>query len=295
MKPTVRGAYYALEKNGIIEKSDPIARKFTRAMGNARERGQIPMNAFADNTRQIIKDFNDKERSLKDRINDGFAHFKKLPDGFQTSVPRWLEQPNYVEVFVEKDAMADSVEFALNSLDVVIVPNRGWSSKTFAFNNIQRLIEEFRNNKRDKIWVLYLGDLDPSGWAMDKKIENQLHQHLGTRATFKRIGITEEQLDKYNLRHLTNPDPRIIKKFKNPRNRFVTPFKQHFGSVFQIELEVLDALDDFQTILRSEVNKLYNEKIYEQVLNRPEYSQEPSEIKEQVVDALKELIQEFER
>jgi hypothetical protein len=163
MKPTVRGVYYALEKNGIIEKSDRIARKFTRAMGNARDRGQIPMNAFADNTRQIIKDFDDEERSLTDHINDGIAHFKMLPDGFQTSVPRWLDQPNYVEVFVEKDAMAESVKFALKGLDVVIVPNRGWSSKTFASNNIQRLIEEFRNNKRNKIWVLYLGDLDPSG------------------------------------------------------------------------------------------------------------------------------------
>ena len=294
MKPTVRGAFYALEKNGIIEKTAKIARKFTRAMGTARDNGQIPMNAFADNTRQIIKHFNDRKRSLTDYIDDGIARFRGLPDGFQTLVPRWLDQPNYVEVFVEKDAMAESVEFALKGLDVIIVPNRGWSSKTFAHNNIQRLIQEFQYNNRKNIWVLYLGDLDPSGWAMDKKITSQLHKNLGTRATFKRIGVTEEQLDKYNLRHLTNPDPKIISKFRNPKNRFVRPFVQHFGSAFQIELETLDALDDFEKIIRAEVDKLYNQKIRKQVLKRPEYSQEPGEIKEQIVDALKDLIVELE-
>ena len=111
-------------------------------MGTARDNRQIPMNAFADNTRQIIKHFDEKKRSLTDYINDGIAHFKKLPNGFQTLVPRWLDQPNYVEVFVEKAAMSESVEFALKGLDVIIVPNRGWSSKTFAHNNIQRLIQE---------------------------------------------------------------------------------------------------------------------------------------------------------
>ena len=114
------------------------------------------------------------------------------------------------------------------------------------------------------------------------------------RATFKRIGVTEQQLDKYRLRHLTNPDPKITKKFHNPKNRYVKPFIQHFGSAFQIELEVLDALDDFEIIVRSEVDKLYKQDIREQVLKRPEYSQEPSEIKEQIVDALNDLITELE-
>lgn len=68
MKPTIRGVYYALEKNGVIEKNATIARKFTRAMGSARDRGQIPMNVFADNTRQIIKHFQDEERSLADYL-----------------------------------------------------------------------------------------------------------------------------------------------------------------------------------------------------------------------------------
>jgi len=159
--------------------------------------------------------------------------------------------------------MAPSVVVAVRGLDVIIAPNRGWSSKTFAHNNLQRLVEEFRTNARDRVWILYLGDLDPSGWAMDKKITAQLRKYLGSRATFKRIGVTREQLKKYGLEDLTNPDPKLIKRFKNPKNRFVKPFVQEFGSAFQIELETLDALPNFEDIIREEVEKLFKEDIRE--------------------------------
>ena len=95
------------------------------------------------------------------------------------------DQPNYVELWVEKATMAPSVEVATRGLDVIIAPNRGWSSKTFAHNNLQRLVEEFRIHERDRIWVLYPGDLDPSGWAMDKKITAQLRKYLGRMCHFQ--------------------------------------------------------------------------------------------------------------
>ena len=112
---------------------------------------------------------------------------------------------------------------------------------------------------------------------MDKKIKTQL-EDLGTRAVFKRIAVTKEQIKQYHLEQFTNPDPEIIKRFKNPKNRHVKPFIQEFGSAFQIELEALDALPDFKDIVRKEVEKLFDQKIRKKVLNRPEHSQEPEVI-----------------
>ena len=60
------------------------------------------MNAFADNTRRVIKDFKDEERSLKNYIDDGIKRLRMLPNGFQTLVPRWLDQKNYVEVWLKR-------------------------------------------------------------------------------------------------------------------------------------------------------------------------------------------------
>ena len=62
------------------------------------------------------------------------------------------------------------------------------------------------------IWEI----LDSAGWAMDMKIKKQL-ENLGTRAVFKRIAITKEQLKRFHLEHLTNPDTKIVKKFSNPK------------------------------------------------------------------------------
>ena len=100
---------------------------------------------------------------------------------------------------------------------------------------------------------------------------------------FRKINF--EQLKRFHLEHLTNPDPRIIKKFSNPNNRYVKPFVKEFGSAFQIELEVLDPLPQFKRIISGEVEKLFDGKKREEVLNRPEHSQEPEVIKEQIIDA----------
>ena len=151
LKPTVRDTAYHLEMIGIIEKTDKVFRNVGTALASARRKGIIPMGAFADNLRHIIKNFNDEERSLEDYINNGIQHFKSLPNGFKTLVPRWLGQPRYVEVWIEKATMADSVTHALRGLDVVIAPNRGCSSLTFIHNNIEKLIDESYSNNRKNI------------------------------------------------------------------------------------------------------------------------------------------------
>ena len=153
LKPTIRGTCYYLEQAGVIIKSAQIFRKCTKALGTARDRGQIPMDAFSDDTRQIIKNFNDKYYSLTDEIRLYINALKALPNGYQSSIPRWLSQPKYVEVWIEKTTMAPSFEVALRGLDVIIAPNRGWSSKTFVYNNIKRLRAELTQNPdRKKVY-----------------------------------------------------------------------------------------------------------------------------------------------
>ena len=85
-KPTVRGTLYYLESMRIVPKNDLVYKRLKTALRNARrgyylKNGKfipptIPMNAFADNTRRVIKDFKDKEHSLKDYINDGIEAFQ---------------------------------------------------------------------------------------------------------------------------------------------------------------------------------------------------------------------------
>lgn len=314
-KPTVRGALYHLETMRVLPKNAHTYERLVRALSNARRgykradgtRGPptIAMDAFADNTRQIIKDFDDEERSLEDYINDGIKHFRYMPNGFKTLVPRWLDQPNYVEVFVEKNSMAQNVKLALKGRHVVIAPNGGNSSITFMHNNIERLIDQFLNENRQKVWILYLGDLDPNGWDMDRQIKEDLSRQTkdltdkdgnaaAPRFAFRRIGITKKQIEKFKLTHLMHPDRETMAKFeKHPK--IAAAFKKEFGSLFQVELEAFDLISftEFQKLISGEIDKYFNKGIYEQVLARPEYSQEPDKIKDQIVNALIELVEEL--
>ncbi len=314
-KPTVRGVLYFLESKRIIPKNDFMYKRIVRVLSNARRgwkrndgtRGSpmIAMDAFADNTRKIIKDFKDEERSLNDYIEDGIHHFKMLPSGFQMLVPRWLNQRNYVEVWVEKDAMAQDVYRALRDRHIVIAPNRGHVSITFIHENIERIVDQFIEQNRDKVYILYLGDLDPRGWDMDRLIKEDLARETkdlldkdgnpaGSRFIFKRIGITRQQIEDYNLKHLMYPDPETLKKLKKDTN-LAGRFIKEFGSLFQVELDAFQLIDfaEFERLITFEIDSLYDYNIRNQVLGRPEYSQEPYEIKQQIVQELGNLINEL--
>lgn len=305
-KPTVRGVLYYLESTRIVPKNDHTYERLKRVLSEARRgykkrdgtRGEptIAMDAFADNTRHIIKDFNDKKRSLKDYIEDGIAHLENLPNGFQSRIPKWLDQPNYVEVWVEKAAMADNVAKALRAHHVVIAPNRGNSSITFIHENIERLIDKYNDNENiENIWILYLGDLDPVGWNMDKLIKEDLatqteEADMDDIVQFKRIGITKDQIKKHRITNLMRTDSETLKKLWSKR-KLAKVFNKEFGSVFQIELDALQLIPNYQRLIVAEVDKLYDHDVHDEVLDRPEYSQEPDEIKEQIVDALNDLIE----
>ena len=58
--------------------------------------------------------------------------------------------------------------------------------------------------------MLYFGDFDPSGSAMDRNLARDLNYALGTEHTFERIALTKTQLKDFGLKHLKNPDPQVL-------------------------------------------------------------------------------------
>jgi len=207
---------------------------------------------------------------------------------FGLSIPRWHNQTYYVEVWVEKQTFANVLVTILEGRDIVVVPNRGWSSYTFLKNNIERLYDKFMENRELRIEILYFGDLDPSGWAMDKLYLKEFNDEFDShRVRFRRMAITKYQIETYGLEKLTNPDPVKIKQLENNKN--APAFKKVFGSVFQIELEALESSPEFENLVRREVDLLYKKNKYQDVLNLPENNLTEQEIRETIVKKLKEV------
>jgi hypothetical protein len=132
---------------------------------------------------------------------------------YKKLIPLWLGQPNYAECWIEKDAMAGSIDSIIKNR-IRVAPNRGWSSLEFVHKNMERLQSQIQNQPEDfqgikDIWILYVGDFDPSGLKMDghyQKALAELQRRLAGQVQlhFKRIALTWDQITEFKLEHLKN-------------------------------------------------------------------------------------------
>jgi hypothetical protein len=254
------------------DKAITKARKGEYGEGKSR----LEEDAFVDNVRQII-DINDDYETPFSYIQRGINY---IADACQRyTIPRWYKQPNYVEVWLEKDAVV-SMFYAIlrkGEIDrqVRIVPNRGWTSLTFVKKNIDRLIlKQWYEEDIKRIIVLYSGDFDPSGLRMVENLQKELSKH---GIEFKMIAITKSQIREFNLQHLTDPDAKTLDKLEGNSEKKGDSntewFKQTWGDgeVYQIELDALHARrPQFKKFLLSTIDSYFDYDIYEREVKQPQ-------------------------
>lgn len=211
---TVRGMYYSLVAIGVLPNTQQIYKAFDAQTVKWRERGIIPIDAFEDDTRRISKGFDDEYKSPTDfvkRLTNYLRHAHK-----HYKIPRWYNQDNYVEIWLEKNAALRNIRSMVKDLDIIIAPNSGNSSVKFFNDNVDRLKEKQDEGKN--IYVIYLGDCDPSGEMMPEVYKKKFEKYGISRVNFIPLSVTMEQIDRFNL--LTDPDPKTLLKLQNDRNRF---------------------------------------------------------------------------
>lgn len=227
-KPTLRSLFYRLFSKGLISNNRSTYTSLSRITAKARSEGRLPIDCFEDKSRNILKSYDDTFVTLDQYLERGLNYIRFAPHNYINSIPKWHQQPNYVEVWVEKDAMANSIYSILKNLDIIIVSNKGFTSLTFLDQNIKRLKKIIMNGK--KIYIRYFGDLDPSGEYMDTDLENRF-MRLGIdkyEVNFQRIAVTKEQIDKYQLP--ANPDKNTsAKMIKDSR---AVEFKRKYGKLY---------------------------------------------------------------
>ncbi len=223
----------------------------------------IIYHSFVDNSRRII-DINDDFQSPEEYVGAGISYLDNAAKEYYDTIPRWYKQPHYVEVWIEKDAMTGTFSSILKDRHIRIVPNRGWTGFEFLNNNIERLRKKQSEGKN--IHVLYFGDYDPSGDRMYRWLKQKISDY---GIEIKRVAITKQQIDEFNLEHLKNTiDSGVMAKLLKDNNS--DEFRRNNeGKVFQIELDALQALQPttLKQLLLSEVDQYFDEAIYKQVLN----------------------------
>lgn len=268
-KPTLRTMFYRLYSRGIIPNTYNTYKSLDREMVTARWDGRLPMDCFADNEHEVIGDFDETYWTPQEVINARLRNVIETERDYTDFIPRWHNQENYVEVWIEKAAMTGTFQSILRGLDVRIVPNKGFSGMTFLYENVIRLSR--LQSKRKSVHILYYGDFDPSGDYMDTDLDKRMRR-MGLHITvndgsFERVAVTPEQVEEHDLPY--QPDKETSDKMEgDPRTN---GFLEKYGKLYAVELDALPALipDVFkQELVIDKVEEYFDNDVYQELLDK---------------------------
>jgi hypothetical protein len=171
-KPKVRALFYHLLQNGVIKiKSSVTYNTFSSEMSIARlESGLIPLDSLRDDVRPHVA--MPDEREPEQVVTDAMDVLMNIFDYYV--LYRWKDQPIWVEIWIEKDALQDDFQYVINkhNLQVVLQINRGQEGTSALREAYLRLARKQKEGK--KVVILYFGDQDSDGEAMDDDILRRL-------------------------------------------------------------------------------------------------------------------------
>jgi hypothetical protein len=202
MQPmTVRQVFYQATVKGIVEKTEAGYTKVQTDLVLMRKSGVLPYDWLADNTRWQRKprSFNDVEEALQDTAR---FYRKNL----------WADADCYVEVWLEKDALAGVVMPITASFDVPLMVARGYASLSFLHSAAEHI-----HDLDVPTYIYHLGDFDPSGVNAGEKIEQTLREMApNADIEFERIAVERWQIEEWNLpTRPTKPSDTRAKNFGN--------------------------------------------------------------------------------
>lgn len=182
---TCRGLFYALVGRGVIPKTESAYKSIVvRLTGEMRRAGTLPYAWLADSTRWMRKPrlWNGVDEVL---YNVAATYRRDL----------WTELPGYVEVWLEKDALAGTIYDVTERWGVPLMVTRGYASLSF----LASAADTMRATAKPTT-IYYLGDHDPSGVDIPRKVEASLREMAPkVPLDFVRLAVNVDQIAAYDL------------------------------------------------------------------------------------------------
>jgi hypothetical protein len=209
---TIRQVYYQASVHGIVAKTEKAYKTVIIAeLTNMRRAGIIPYDWITDNTRWPRKPRT--YRTIADALADTAENYRKS---------LWADMDCYVEVWLEKDALAGVLLPVTATFDVPLMVSRGYASLSFLHNAAETI-----KGIAEPTHIYHLGDYDPSGVNAGEKIEETLREMApDADITFMRLAVTPEQIEAWKL-------PTRRTKPKDTRAK-------RFGSKVSVELDAIE-------------------------------------------------------
>lgn len=177
---TVRQVYYQLVSRQVIKNNRGQYQAVSNALVSARREGVIPWEWIEDRLR-------------RPRHVSMWSGLPSFAETCRRSYRRdvWESQENYLEVWLEKDALSGIFEDVLNPYGVTLNVGRGYDGWDSIHNAAGRYADR-------AVTVLYFGDFDPSGEDMVRSLIKRLEDQ-GAEPEVIKCALTREDIRRYNL------------------------------------------------------------------------------------------------
>jgi len=201
---SLRQLYYQLVSRNIVPNTEKSYKNVGSLVSDARLAGMVDWDMIKDRGREMISN----------------PHWGDPADFVKSVAPQyrfdlWEDQPSYVEVMVEKQALEGVLLPVCRSLDVPFTANKGYSSSSAMYEASKRFLERAEAGK--KLYVVYLGDHDPSGIDMSRDVEQRLDLFLKTSlCRHDEIGPEEIPIIEVNRAALNMNQIRKLNPPENP-------------------------------------------------------------------------------
>jgi hypothetical protein len=243
---TLRQLYYQLVSRDVIPNKVTEYSKLSVLLREGRMGGIVDWNAIEDRLRSPEKPSSwDEPGDVLDSAARAFSY------------DLMLDQENYVEVWVEKDALSGVLSRVTEKYHIPILVNRGYSSASAMYSSYNRFSEATSNGQAVKI--LYLGDFDPSGVDMIRDVNDRVMEFfdgMGEEPDFevKPIALTRAQIRQYN------PPPNPA-KIQDPRaGAYIEKYGNSSWEVDALKPEVLNQILTDNILSLIDVDK-YNDQV----------------------------------
>ena len=229
---TVRGILYAIvSAGGLPDTSKKSYIKVQRILNEARKRRIVDYRWVVDNIRSTVKPSS----------WSGLADFAET---IQRAYRRdfWAGQRDYVCIIVEKDTVAGRIINVTREYDVALHPLRGFNSTSFNF----AIAEQWAEIKKP-IHVYYIGDLDPSGIAIEQDVRAKLIEYSGrSDINWKRLAVVPAQFEEFDI------IPLDVKREDTRHKRFIETYGDRGAEVEAIPADKLRAM--VEDAIKSHIN-----------------------------------------
>src|SRR5262245_2484142 len=205
-----------------------------------RRSGTLPWDWIVDNTRSRDKPY--VHDGVREALEDAARTYRK---------DLWKDADSYVEIWLEKDALAGVIRDVTWKYDVSLMVARGYSSVTFLHDAAEDIAD-----KDCPVHIYHLGDFDPSGVNAGEKIEEDLREFApDADINFTRLAVTEEQIEEWHLP--TRPTKRSDSR------------AARFGSRVSVELDAIEPRR-LRSLVERAILRHMPKKRYEELMEEEE-------------------------